>query len=83
MHEFSIGFSYYIAKKLKPIFLETRESFGNLTNTIRENIIGAEVVRIFSTQQKERQKFLKDNNRFFKASVKSVKYYRYVKKEKA
>ena len=71
----SIGLSYYIAKKLKPIFLETRESFGDLTNTIRENIVGAEVVRIFSTQQKERQKFLKDNNRFFQASVKSVKYY--------
>lgn len=71
----SIGLSYYIAKKLKPIFLETRQSFGDLTNTIRENIVGAEVVRIFSTQEKERQKFLKDNKRFFKASVKSVKYY--------
>ena len=71
----SIGLSFYIAKKLKPIFLETRQSFGDLTNTIRENIIGAEVVRIFSTQEKERQKFLRDNKRFFKASVKSVKYY--------
>ncbi len=71
----SIGLSYYIAKKLKPIFLETRQSFGDLTNTIRENIVGAEVVRIFSTQEKERQKFLKDNKRFFQASVKSVKYY--------
>jgi ATP-binding cassette subfamily B protein len=71
----SIGLSYFIAKKLKPIFLETRQSFGDLTNTIRENIVGAEVVRIFSTQEKERQKFLKDNKRFFKASVKSVKYY--------
>lgn len=37
----SLGFSFYIAKKLRPIFLETRESFGDLTNTIRENIIGA------------------------------------------
>ena len=71
----SIGLSYYITKKLKPIFLETRQSFGDLTNTIRENIVGAEVVRIFSTQEKERQKFIKDNKRFFKASVKSVRYY--------
>jgi len=71
---FSLSVSYYIAKKLKPIFLETRESFGNLTNTIRENIVGAEVVRIFSTQDKEREKFLKDNNRFFKASVDTVKF---------
>ncbi len=71
----SIGLSVFIAKKLKPIFLETRESFGNLTNTIRENIVGAEVVRMFSTQDKERQKFLKDNKRFYKASVESVKFH--------
>ena len=70
----SITISYFIAKKLKPIFLETRESFGELTNTIRENIVGAEVVRMFSTQDKERQKFQKYNKRFYKASVDSVKF---------
>ncbi len=71
---FSLFLSYFIAKKLKPIFLETRESFGDLTNTIRENIVGAEVVRMFSTQDKERQKFLVHNKRFYDASVSSVKF---------
>jgi len=70
----SLTISYFIAKKLKPIFLETRSSFGELTNTIRENIVGAEVVRMFSTQDKEHQKFQKNNQRFYKASVDSVKY---------
>jgi ATP-binding cassette subfamily B protein len=70
----SLLISYYIAKKLKPIFLETRESFGELTNTMRENIVGAQVVRMFSSQNKERQKFLKNNTRFYEASVQSVKY---------
>ncbi|TKJ22298.1 MAG: hypothetical protein CEE43_07030 [Promethearchaeota archaeon Loki_b32] len=70
----SLLLSYYIAKKLKPIFLETRESFGDLTNTIRENIVGAQVVRIFSTQNKELQKFKRNNERFYRASVDSVKY---------
>jgi ATP-binding cassette subfamily B protein len=70
----SLLISYSIAKKLKPIFLETRESFGELTNTIRENIVGAEVVRMFNTQNKERQKFLINNKRFYKASVDSVKF---------
>lgn len=70
----SLLLSYYIAKKLKPIFLDTRESFGDLTNTIRENIVGAQVVRMFSTQDKERQKFLTNNKRFYDASVSSVKY---------
>ncbi|MFX0048852.1 MAG: ABC transporter ATP-binding protein [Candidatus Hermodarchaeota archaeon] len=70
----SLTISYFIAKKLKPIFLETRQSFGELTNTIRENIVGAEVVRMFSTQNKERQKFHINNKRFYKASVDSVKF---------
>ncbi|MFX1457182.1 MAG: ABC transporter ATP-binding protein [Promethearchaeota archaeon] len=70
----SLFLSFYIAKKLKPIFLETRESFGELTNTIRENIVGAQVVRMFSTQNKERQKFARNNKRFYNASVDSVKY---------
>ncbi|MFX0024366.1 MAG: ABC transporter ATP-binding protein [Candidatus Hermodarchaeota archaeon] len=70
----SLILSYYIAKKLKPIFLETRYSFGDLTTTIRENIVGAQVIRIFSTQSKEYQKFKDNNKRFYKASVNSVKY---------
>ena len=70
----SLFLSYYIAKKLKPIFMETRESFGDLTNTIRENIVGAQVVRMFSTQNKERQKFSVHNKRFYDASVSSVKF---------
>ncbi len=70
----SLILSYYIARKLKPIFLETRDSFGDLTTTIRENIVGAQVIRIFSTQSKEYQKFKANNNRFYKASVDSVKY---------
>ncbi len=70
----SIIISYFITKKLKPIFLETRESFGELTNTIRENIIGAEVVRIFNTQEKELNKFLKNNERFLNASINTYKY---------
>ncbi len=70
----SLFVSFIIAKKLKPIFLETRESFGDLTNAIRENIVGAEVVRLFNTQNKEYNKFLKNNKRFYDASVNSVKF---------
>jgi len=65
--------SIIIAKKMRPIYLETRESFGELTNTIRENIVGAQVVRIFNNQDKERGKFLKTNKKFYNASVATVK----------
>ncbi len=70
----SLFISFIIAKKLKPIYLERRESFGELTNTIRENIVGAQIVRMFSNQEKERKKFIENNARFYNASVSSVKY---------
>lgn len=70
----SLILSIVIAKKLKPIFFETRESFGDITNNIRENIVGAQVVRLFNTQSKEYHKFLKNNTRFYEASADSVKY---------
>lgn len=65
---------YIVTKKLKPIYLEIRESFGDLTNTIRENIVGAEVVRIFSMQEKENSKFSKDNKKFLNANIRSIKF---------
>jgi ATP-binding cassette subfamily B protein len=65
--------SLRLTKKMKPIYHETRESFGELTNTIRENIIGAQVVRMFSNQDKERQKFYDNNKRFYTASVQTAK----------
>ncbi|TFF86573.1 MAG: ABC transporter ATP-binding protein [Promethearchaeota archaeon] len=69
----SLGTSVLLARKLGPIYYETRQSFGELTTTLRENIVGAQVVRMFSNQEKERDKFVRNNERFYDASVRSVK----------
>lgn len=70
----SLIISLYITLKLRPIYLESREAFGELTNTIRENIVGATVVRMFGTQEKEKTKFSANNKRFYDASVGTVKW---------
>ncbi|MFX1276662.1 MAG: ABC transporter ATP-binding protein [Promethearchaeota archaeon] len=69
----SLTISLIITKKMRPVYYESREAFGKLTNTIRENIVGAQVVRMFSMQEKELRKFNANNKRFYKASVRSVK----------
>ncbi len=69
----SLTVSLILTKKLRPIYYESREAFGELTNTIRENIVGAQVVRMFSMQNKEFSKFNINNQRFYNASVHSVK----------
>jgi ATP-binding cassette subfamily B protein len=63
-----------ITNKLKPIFLEQREAFAEVTNNIFENIFGADVVRIFSKQEKENFKFQKNNQRFYDSSIDSAKF---------
>ncbi len=70
----SIIGSLIITKKLKPIYQVSREAFGDLTNTIRENIVGAQVVRMFGTQKKEFDKFSVNNERFRNISILSAKY---------
>ncbi len=64
--------SIIITVKLRPVFIETRDAFGNLTNTLRENIVGSQVVRIFSTQDKEKVKFSRNNIKFRDASVRTI-----------
>ncbi|MHA1371629.1 MAG: ABC transporter ATP-binding protein [Promethearchaeota archaeon] len=66
--------SYALSRRLKSAFMKARTAFGELTTTLRENILGAQVVRIFSTQEKEWRKFSKNNKKFYDASVESVKY---------
>lgn len=63
----------YIAGKLRIPFIESREVFGDLTTIIRENIIGSQVVRIFNSKQKEKEKFNNCNQKFLDLSVKAIK----------
>ncbi|MBN2153569.1 MAG: ABC transporter ATP-binding protein [Candidatus Lokiarchaeota archaeon] len=69
----SLVASVVITMKLRPVFIETRDAFGELTNTLRENIVGSQVVRIFSTQDKEKAKFARNNTRFRDASIRTIK----------
>ena len=61
------------AIKMRPIYLESREKFGELTTTTRENILGANVVRIFNAQRKEKGKFEANNGKFRDLTIETIK----------
>ncbi|HMF34374.1 MAG TPA: ABC transporter transmembrane domain-containing protein, partial [Candidatus Lokiarchaeia archaeon] len=63
-----------IVNKIRPIYFESRNTFGELTNTIREYILGAQVVRIFDTQEKETEKFMVNNQKFYELGVRTQKF---------
>ena len=64
----------YFAGKMAPLFYKSRIAFGDLTITIRENILGAQVVRIFNAQNKELSKFAQNNEKFKQYTVGTIKY---------
>lgn len=59
--------------KMRPVYLKSREKFGELTTTTRENILGANVVRIFNAQKKEKAKFEANNGAFRDLTIETIK----------
>jgi ATP-binding cassette subfamily B protein len=53
--------SYWISRILGPLFFELREKYGELTAVITENISGAQIVRAFHAEEREKQKFDRQN----------------------
>jgi len=74
-----VGVGLYIllvaitTKKMRPVYLNSREKFGELTTTTRENILGANVVRIFNAQKKEKGKFEENNGAFRDLTIETIK----------
>jgi ABC-type multidrug transport system fused ATPase/permease subunit len=66
-----ILFSY---KRLSKPYFESRDNFGKLTTIIRENLVGASIVRIFNAQKRELKKFNKKNEAFRKNTVSAIRW---------
>ncbi len=64
----------FCAKRMQIAYVKSRDTFGNLTTVFRENIIGAQVVRIFNSQEKEIQKFADENAEFRDYTIEAIKW---------
>ncbi|MDR0273261.1 MAG: ABC transporter ATP-binding protein/permease [Clostridiales bacterium] len=67
------------SKNVRPAFRNVREQFANLNSTCSENIGGNRVVKAFTKEAHEIEKFSEVNNAFFDANMKAanvrVKYF--------
>lgn len=61
---------YAFARYLRPLFKIVREKLDNLNNVIQENVAGAKLVRAFSAQKTEEEKFDGINKNYFKIRIK-------------
>lgn len=62
-----------IGKKLKSISRKSQETMGNMTMTLQETISGVRVVKAFSMENYEIDKFAAQNDEFYRLSMKTTK----------
>ncbi|MCL2351790.1 MAG: ABC transporter ATP-binding protein/permease [Firmicutes bacterium] len=63
--------AYMQSKEIKPLFSRIREQFARLNSTCEENIGGNRVVKAFTQEDYEIEKFTKENQAFYDANVAS------------
>jgi ATP-binding cassette subfamily B protein len=64
---------YSFGGKIRPLFTQMREQYGNLTSVLHEAIGGIRVVRAFAQEDFERKKFVSKNDEYFQTALASAK----------
>lgn len=67
--------TYVFKEKIKVAFNEVRTAVSNLNTFVQEHITGMNIVQIFSSEEREFQKFKEINREHRKANIRSVMYY--------
>lgn len=65
--------NYFFMNKIHPINSTIREKYGILNSKLQQNIVGMNVVRIFTNEPFEVKKFKDINDSFLNASIEEVK----------
>jgi len=65
--------NYIYLKRTRPIYQEIRHRFGVINSILQQNIVGMKVVRVFSKENLERDKFSKENREFFDLNVEAAR----------
>ncbi|XMB85627.1 ABC transporter ATP-binding protein [Mycoplasmatota bacterium WC44] len=65
----TVGISVYYFKRIQNVFTEVEESEAKLTTTVQENLNGVRVVKAFSNEQYEIEKFNEKNEAYRKQSL--------------
>jgi ATP-binding cassette subfamily B protein len=67
--------TYVFKEKIKKAFNSVRTAVANLNSFVQEHITGMSIVQIFSSEQREFERFKEINREHRRAHLKSVKYY--------
>ena len=65
--------AYIFGKQFRPLSLEIQNQLGVLTTQLEQNLRGARIVKAFSQEQEETNRFIEENEKWFELSAKSTK----------
>ncbi len=63
-----------LGKKSKKVSKKNQEQAGGISTTAHESITGIKIVKAFLSEHVEIQKFINENEKFFKTIMKKIKY---------
>lgn len=66
-------FSAYENKKMTGVFLDNRKKMAGINSTVQDSLSGIRVVKSFANEDREKKKFSKSNNEYYKSRVDSYK----------
>lgn len=65
--------TYKYSKKIKPVFVQAREQYSKLNSVVEENISGNRVVKAYTREDYEIQKFDKENDEYMRINIEATK----------
>ena len=57
------------SQRIRPMWQEVREQYGDITSVVQENLSGLRVIRGFNREEYEEHKFLIELNKYFKINI--------------
>jgi len=65
----TLTFVYLFARRVRPLFKESRDRFGELSSVLAENVVGMKVVKSYAAGKRERERVDVENQKFRDISV--------------
>ncbi|MFW6157778.1 MAG: ABC transporter ATP-binding protein [Planctomycetota bacterium] len=72
---FAVFLTVRLGMKVRKIWRESRDAYGDVTTTIQENIAGARVVRAFAQESREEEKFGERSGTFVTKVIDAIEYW--------
>ena len=65
--------AYNFGRQFRPLSIKIQDQLGNLTTRLEQNLRGATVVKAFGQEEKEVDRFISDNEKWFQLSAQSAR----------